>query len=421
MRSWLATVPAFIFLMGLFLIGTVIPRWDFSYLMIALVVLVSAQAWLIKSDLSWRQYFGLGLILRISLMISLPSLSDDYFRFIWDGLFVLDGVNPFHHLPLELADGLDGGRLLYENLNSQRYYSIYPPLSQFLFALSAMVYPLGIGASVLVLRLLVLGAEVGIFFLLKAILERLGREVKVLNWYWLSPMVILEFIGNLHFEVFVILFLLLGIYALLQQKVLLSAMGLAMAIGIKIVPIIFVPIFFFKLKGKSRWIFALACLALSVLFFLPFMDGLAWQHFGESLQLYFGSFEFNSFLYRLFVLDLNLSSWIPRLIFISAAAIIVWSAFKGKKDWLSLLFWMLMAQLLTSQMAHPWYWLPVLALGVLSTQRWFYLFPLVVCLSYATYISNPYHQIGWLVYVQYGLLALLFLFRDRLNGFLRSS
>ena len=36
-----------------------------------------------------------GLLLRFVFLLALPNLSQDFYRFIWDGRLVLEGLNPF--------------------------------------------------------------------------------------------------------------------------------------------------------------------------------------------------------------------------------------------------------------------------------------------------------------------------------------
>ncbi|MCC7505592.1 MAG: hypothetical protein IT259_09830, partial [Saprospiraceae bacterium] len=49
------------------------------------------------SDALW--YRNLGIMLRVVLLFSLPNLSDDSVRFIWDGRLLAQGINPVLHPP----------------------------------------------------------------------------------------------------------------------------------------------------------------------------------------------------------------------------------------------------------------------------------------------------------------------------------
>ena len=70
----------------------------------------------------------LAVVCRIIGFAAEPLLSDDYFRFIWDGMVMHEGINPVSHTPSylvhhpEIAETNQG---LYSLLNSKEYYSVY--------------------------------------------------------------------------------------------------------------------------------------------------------------------------------------------------------------------------------------------------------------------------------------------------------
>ncbi len=70
-----------------------------------------------------------GIAFRVLLLFSLPNLSEDVYRFIWDGRLAANGINPFSYLPSEImqmpaTDGITNE--LYLRLNSVDQYTIYP-------------------------------------------------------------------------------------------------------------------------------------------------------------------------------------------------------------------------------------------------------------------------------------------------------
>jgi len=77
---------------------------------------------------------------RLIFIIAIPALSDDYFRFIWDGKLFVNGINPYLSIPSEiintdLAKTAGLSQELYKGLNSPEYFSVYPPVNQLLFAI----------------------------------------------------------------------------------------------------------------------------------------------------------------------------------------------------------------------------------------------------------------------------------------------
>jgi alpha-1,6-mannosyltransferase len=151
------------------------------------------------------------IIFRVLFLFSWPALSDDYFRFIWDGRLVVAGFNPFEHLPsyyLTFNEQISGiNAELFQQLNSPQYFSVYPSFCQIVFALSAWLAPQNNWGMVLIMRLIVLTAEIGNIVILLKLLRYYQKPAKQVLWYALNPLVIVELTGNLHFEAFMLFFL----------------------------------------------------------------------------------------------------------------------------------------------------------------------------------------------------------------------
>jgi alpha-1,6-mannosyltransferase len=118
--------------------------------------------------------------------------------------------------------------------------------------------------------------------------------------YWFNPLVILEVVGNLHFEGFVLMFLLGILLNLSRQKLGWSGAFWGLAVGMKLLPFLLAPAFFFW-KGVRTSLQFWGMAAVVLLFaFLPLVYWNSWANFLQSLQLYQGKFEFNASLYYLF-------------------------------------------------------------------------------------------------------------------------
>src|SRR5882724_6068237 len=82
----------------------------------------------------------LGLIFaalfRLSIIFSPPYLSDDIYRYIWDGRVQSAGINPYRYIPADesLVDLRDDK--IYPNINRRDYaHTVYPPVAEGTFLL----------------------------------------------------------------------------------------------------------------------------------------------------------------------------------------------------------------------------------------------------------------------------------------------
>jgi len=120
------------------------------------------------SDSKW--YLGLGILLRVLLLFSIPQFSDDIYRFLWDGHLLVAGIHPFAHPPTYFIEnqlfppGITPE--LFAQLNSSRYFTVYPPVCQAVFGLAAWLAPHSIQGGVVVMKLFLFACEIGTIFLL---------------------------------------------------------------------------------------------------------------------------------------------------------------------------------------------------------------------------------------------------------------
>ena len=144
--------PIIIFiLIGLFIssfvqICTEIPRSDFSSLSIWYCIAFASYILLaFKTSIKYLNWLlAAAVLIRFSLVIGLSWLSDDFFRFLWDGHLFANGINPFNYKPsqyIELAADSSYLSSLYPKLNSPDYISVYPAFLQYLFGLSSVLFP----------------------------------------------------------------------------------------------------------------------------------------------------------------------------------------------------------------------------------------------------------------------------------------
>ena len=369
---------------------------------------------------------------RMLLFFHLPNLSDDFYRFIWDGRLWLNGMHPFTKLPPEfLAMNLTGiDQSLFDKLNSKNYFTIYPPVAQGIFMLSAK-FSNSIEGSVLTMRVLILLAEAGSIYLLSKIIEAYKLPKGNVLLYALNPLVIIELTGNLHFEAFMIFLLLLSFFWLTKNKLILASLAFAFAIGIKLLPIVFLPIFIFVMPWRKSLLFYFSILITCVLLFFPMYNQQVIDGFHQSLNLYFQKFEFNASLYYLVreygfwkygYNTIQTTGW--KMAVGCSIVIIVLILFRNfvllkkvKGQWsivntpltidyrlLTTCLFILTIYFIFATTVHPWYITTLVALSTLSNYRYALLWSGLILMTYSGYSVSDYAENFWFVVVEYLLV-----------------
>ncbi len=231
-----------------------------------------------------------GIIFRILLLFSVPNLSDDVYRFIWDGRLAANGINPFSHLPSEIIQmppvtGITNE--LFGQLNSQGHYTIYPPVMQSIFWISAKSFPVNVFASIVFLKCIIIILELATFFLLIQLLKKLSLPKHFSLLYILNPLVITELAGNVHFDGVMIFFVLLAFLLILKSNWQASAICLGLGIATKLLPVLFIPLLINKLGWKKGLLYSLitavTTLILFSFFFIIVFQIKCRQHFLTTL------------------------------------------------------------------------------------------------------------------------------------------
>ena len=172
-----------------------------------------------------------------------------------------------------------------------RHYSNYPPINQILFALSAVLGGGSVVGSMIVLRLIIILADLGMLFFGRKLLQNLNRANHLAFWYFLNPLVIIELTGNLHFEGVMLFFFIWAIYLLSKNKWLWASPVYAISIMVKLVPLIFLPILVKYLGLKKSAIFYILVIAGCIMLLLPFYSSVFVDNYTETVGLWFSNFE----------------------------------------------------------------------------------------------------------------------------------
>lgn len=411
------------------LLGYFIPRENSLYFLLLYACSWGLTYVLLKSN-STKSILWLGLLFRLVFIIALPWLSQDFYRFIWDGLLLQNDLNPYAFSPNELIEGdtLFNSTLkttLYEGMGalSAQHYSNYPPLNQLGFLSTVNIFPQSLLGTVVVMRLLLILAEVGLFFIMKKILQHLNLPSSRLGWYFLNPLIILELTGNLHWEGVMLFFFALGWWFLLKQQNGWATIAFAFSIATKLIPLLLLPLFVrFQSWKKTIWMAHLGSMCL-LLLFVPFFKDIGMENYFATIQLWFKNFEFNGSIYYLIrwigyqIKGYNIiRQWGEISPVIITGLVFIFAFFKPKKkaqEVFTAMLFLMTAYYLIASIVHPWYVISLVFLGLFTRYSFPLIWSMVIPISYITYADSNFQENYILITLEYTIVIIAMIYEIR--------
>ncbi len=377
-----------------------------------------------SGTLSIRALILGAIAFRIALLPVVPLLSDDVYRYLWDGVLQLQGINPYESLPSDERLAHLHDSVLFEEMNSPEFFSVYPPLSQVFFAIGALAYPLGWEAAYYLLKVLFVGIEMGGVVALASLVK--AHHAVLYAW---NPLVVIEVAGQAHTEAVMVGLLLGAVWAVHHQRIGLASVLVAGAGMAKLYPFALLGLLFVRYGWRGLWPGLVLALSLGALYLRP-------SHLTnmlESLELYVSYFEFNAGLYFLLkevgwiVSASDPSSTVAGILTLVAAVavcVVLWLMYTqrfptGAHGFAIASYAVIATYILTATTVHPWYLLGLLALLPLLPSSHFgpWLWLSVASLgTYARYVDGAYWLFVWISWLGFAAftLAILFVYRDRL-------
>lgn len=208
---------------------------------------------------------AVAIAMRVTLLPSLPFLSSDIYRYVWDGQVQAAGINPYRYLPADPALAHLRDPAVFPWINRATYaLTIYPPAAQVVFALVGLVTP-----TVLGMKLAMVGFEAVAMLSLLGLLSlaRLPRE-RILLYAW-NPLTLWSFACDGHVDAVAVGLLGLALLCRAKGREGLAGAMLAAAVLVKFLPVAAAPAF---LRGGGPWRPALAGLAVIALLYAPYLS-----------------------------------------------------------------------------------------------------------------------------------------------------
>jgi alpha-1,6-mannosyltransferase len=345
--------------------------------------------------------FIFGMIFRATLLPTVPSTSDDVYRYIWEGKLVFHGENPFAKAPNSPElDHLHTDQfpdlVTYKDMTT-----IYPAAAQVIFMLSYMIS----GESDLGLKLIYLLAEILTFIFLIKILElrKLNRNL-LLVYSWL-PLPIMEYFVNSHIDVVGISFFVMFIYFMLKDKYLAAVLPFAISVLIKLYPLMIFPLLMKKLRLKNFIIFSSILMFLIIAGMFPFIP--TERSVNASLFTYLSTWSFNGSFYSLFNLIFNEST--ARSIVLVLLMVAVGNIAIRYNDFLKGVYGVWICFIMFAATLYPWYLGWAAALNPMFGYYSLFSFFFTNNLTNLTPLSAEWQEYWWVYLIQYIPFYLLLL------------
>lgn len=368
---------------------------------------------------NFKLLLSVGIIFRLVFLITEPQLSQDFYRFIWDGELVNHFMNPYLMVPNSLIEQSDlaiaNAQELYNGMGSlsAKHFSNYPPLNQLLFAIATSIGGKTILGSVIAMRLIIIFADIGIVYFGRKLLKNINQSPHLIFWYFLNPLVIIELTGNLHFEGVMLFFFVWALYLLSIHKWQLAAVVYACSISVKLVPLLFLPLFLTHFKFKKSILFYAIIGLTTGLLFAPFYSSEFISNYSKTIGLWFSNFEFNAGLYnaiKQIAIQFDAKPWeliktYGEITPIATIIAVFLFTFLRKNKKLPVLItsmlWVLTLYYFMSATVHPWYIIFLVLLTSFTKYRFALVWSAAIVLSYFAYSLADFKENLWLLAIEY--------------------
>jgi hypothetical protein len=343
-------------------------------------------------------YVGLALAaLWHFLFLWTPSgLDDDIHRYVWDGRVQRLGYNPYLLVPSDRT--LDGLHTIEtRTLNNPEVPSPYPPGAQLFFRAVTTIHE-----STFALKAAFLLCDIAIALVLLDILRRSGHgEHWVLAYAW-HPLLATEVAGSGHIDVVGVLLLVVSAAALLRRWRTVAATALALAVAVKFLPIVLLPLYWKRIRLRDA---ALAATVLALLY-APFIDH-GRIPFG-SISTYVQRFRFNDPIFATLerVTTPQIVAGLAVLVgFLTA----IWMRRKSAEWSPDAFAWPMAASLLCAPVIYPWYLLWLLPFLRSAVTLPILIWTLSILPTYYVWrlrtLGRPWLVPDWILLLEYGSFA----------------
>lgn len=295
--------------------------------------------------------------MRGALLFWHPVLSDDFYRFLWDGHVLAAGVNPYGRAPLDpaLAHLRDAW---WSGINHKTLPTIYPPLA---IGLAALTRFAGEGVTPLKAALILL--DLGAVATLIRLLQRQGHSPAWAALYAWHPLAVAEVAGGVHLEPLAVWPLLAAVSWWTERR---GAAGAGALLGVSVIGKLGGVLLLPALAARAGRRATVVCSAVVLAATLPFV--MAGPRMAASLVTYAASWEFNGSIFALCAAALH-NHGVARIPVALALLVVLVRSRASRAPLGEVAFVVFTAAFLLAPTVYPWYLLWPLPFAVVSVAR----------------------------------------------------
>ena len=342
-------------------------------------------AWPRLQSMSWiRSAVWILVIAAIFRLVALSapiSLSDDIWRYLWDGAVILEGESPYEETATERFERQGGDEALFEAINRPDNHTVYPPGAQAAFAVAMWFSEVAGGAGERWLRLLFVIMDLLGVMGLMVVLRQVGRSPWWAAVYGWHPMVYWEVGAGGHTEALGIALLAAMVWAALKGRGLIAGVAIGLAGVMKWTFLMASPII-----GIYLWVrygvwaaikATVAAWAVVIASYGPFFsEGLIANQW-ESFKLYAEHFSYNAPLYYVLRWSMGYREGVTEPVthltgpilngaLLISLVLLAWWQSGDRQRLLAGVCLALGAYVVFSPVFHPWYAMPFVAAGAMA-------------------------------------------------------
>ena len=320
-------------------------------------------------------------------------VSNDLYRYIWEGYIQNHGFNPYLLAPNDPAlKALIQGDMaaIWSQINHKDMSAAYPPLVMLLFRALAAISPTAgmFKGSMLFFETLAVGALIGLIGWRKT-------HPAHLLWYVANPLVLVYIAGEAHLDIVQTAFVMLGLYFAGSKRPVAAFLMLGSAVASKYFSLAAFP-FILRRSNCHAW----PALAIAVVWFIPFVD--EFRALFASLSIFAGQMHYNDALADLLRILCGRFALTALALILMGLLTLIYLFEQREMRSVYLAFGVVLLCLPT---LHPWYLLLVAPLMVFYPSRaWLFLMLAAVTTLPVLAIEHDtgvFQEIRWLKWFEY--------------------